>query len=172
VQTTLTNFERTDVNADDRRFVYEELSFSPAQVDGLGIGLLSISTFTDFAQRRAVKLFRSNGVLEQLYFGYEAADLELFYLTRSLPRMRWDAAEYRQCFDAELDEQHGEVIAAIVAAGLAERHEDELVLTPRGMFFADSIVGLLAERRVEQLRASERAGGCSTQDVIGDYSMG
>lgn len=172
VQTTLTNFERRDVNADDRRFVYEELSFSPAQVDGLGIGPLSISTFTDFAQRRAVKLFRSNSELDPQYFGYEAVDLELFYLTRSLPRMRWDAAEYRRHFGAELDEQHGEVIAAIVAAGLAERHGDVLSLTPRGMFFADSIVGLLAERRVEQLRASGRPDGYSTTDVILDYHMG
>lgn len=172
VQTTLTNFERADIHASDRRFVYEELSFSPGEVDGLGIGPLSISTFTDFEQRRGVKLFRSNGELGALYFGYQVADLELLYLTRSLARMRWSAAAYRQRFAGEIDDHHGEVIAASVDAALLERHGDDLVLTPRGMFFADAIVGLLAERRVEELLAGARHERASTLDVIGDYHMG
>lgn len=171
VQTTLTNFERADVLADDRRFVYEQLSFSPAQVDGLGIGPLSISTFVELERRRAVKLYcgLDDG---DLYFPYEPVDVELLYLTRSLPRMRWSAAEYRRVFASELESAHGEVIAAVVEAGLAERDDDGLGLTPRGMFFADSIAGLLAERRVEQLRADDRQVGLSTRHFIAEHHMG
>lgn len=176
VQTTLTNFERADVNASDRRFVYEELSFSPAQVDALGIGPLSISTFIDIPGGRAVKLLRNGGArpyhADDLYFGYDATDLELLYLTRSLPRMCWRTDEYRRVFAADLDEAHAEVIDAVVAVGLAERGPEQLSLTPKGMFFADSIAGLLAERRVDELRGEGAAAGVSTHELITDYHMG
>lgn len=172
VQTTLTNFERSDVNADDRRFMYEELSFTPDEVDGLGIGPLSISTFVDLDRRRAVKLFRGHD--GDLYFAYDPVDVELLYLTRSLPRMRWNAAAYRQHFGAELADDHGDVIDAIIAAGLAEHASDDVALTPRGMFFADSIAGLLAERRVAELRASDGRMGVprTTLQFITEYHMG
>jgi coproporphyrinogen III oxidase-like Fe-S oxidoreductase len=170
VQTTLTNFERADVNASDRRFRYEELSFSPAEVDGLGVGPLSISTFIDFDRRRAIKLFRAMDEREGLFFAYDPVDLELLYLTRSLPRMVWSAGEYRQHFGAELEDDHGEAVRAIVDAGLVERCSEDLRVTPRGMFYADSIAGLLAERRVAELRAG--AGGISTHQFIADHHMG
>jgi coproporphyrinogen III oxidase-like Fe-S oxidoreductase len=172
VQTTLTNFERADINKSDRRFRYEELSFSPAEVDGLGIGPLSISTFIDFDRRRAVKLFRGLDEREGLFFAYDPVDLELLYLTRSLPRMRWSAVEYRQHFGAELEDDHREVVRAIVDAALVERRGTDLQVTPRGMFFADSIAGLLAERRVEELRAGARAVGMSTHQFIAEHHMG
>ena len=176
VQTTLTNFERADVNADDRRFIYEASSFTPDEVDGLGIGPLSISTFVDLAQRRALKLVRTHehGISGDRYFAYEPVDVELLFLTRSLPRMRWSAAAYQRHFGAALDDAHGEVIEAIVAAGLAERSEGDVVVTPRGMFFADSIAGLLAERRVAELRERDLDGlpGVHTQQFIAEYHMG
>ena len=43
VQTTLTNFERTDIHKTDRRFIYEEASFNPDVYDALGFGPLSVS---------------------------------------------------------------------------------------------------------------------------------
>jgi oxygen-independent coproporphyrinogen-3 oxidase len=172
VQTTLTNFERADVTASDRRFRYEELSFSPDEVDGLGIGPLSISTFIDFDQRRAVKLFRGMEDREGLYFGYDPIDLELLYLTRSLARMRWRAARYHERFGAGIEQDHGEEVQAIVEAGLLERRGEDLQVTPRGMFFADSIAGLLAERRVAELRAGDGSRGVSTHQFIADHHMG
>lgn len=174
VQTTLTNFERADLHASDDRFIYEELSFSPGEVDGLGIGPLSLSTFVDLPKRRAVKLLRGRETHEDaavdLYFPYEPVDLELLYLTRSLPRMSWSGAGYRGLFGAGLEDDHGEVVAAIVAAGLAERSGDDVVVTPRGMFFADAIAGVLAERRAAVVR--EAGSGQHTVGLLRDLHMG
>jgi len=58
VQTTLTNFERYDINKTNRRFIYEEASFNPDVYDALGFGPLSVSTQIDYGQRRGVKLLR------------------------------------------------------------------------------------------------------------------
>lgn len=171
VQTTLTNFERADIAATPERFIYEELSFTPDEVDGLGIGPLSLSTFVDYERRRAVKLFDGNG-MPPLYFGYEPVDLELLWLTRSLPRMRWTASKYRAQFGSELAEDHRDAVEAIVAAGLLERSDDGYALSPEGMFFADSIAGLIAQRRVAELPIREAITGLSSMDHMAEFHMG
>ena len=171
VQTTLTNFERADIHQSEQRFRYEALSFSPDQVDGLGLGPLSISTFVDLPRRRAVKLLRSRETYEDpptywndLYFAYEAPDLELLYLTRTLARLGWRGAEYRARFGVALESAQAEAVAAIVDAGLAIRAGEDIELTPTGMFYADSIAGLIAERRVDDLR--EAGAGAHTQHLV------
>jgi oxygen-independent coproporphyrinogen-3 oxidase len=173
VQTTLTNFERAEIHATDRRFVYEECSFTPERHDALGFGPFSISTFTDLARRRAVKLMRGKSVSEgpswsagDLFFAYHEDDLRLLFLTRSLPRLRVDHATYRGLFGADLVEHFGEAIRAVEAAGLCTLTPEALTLTPRGMFHADAVAGLLAWPRVEALRAS--GGGRRTRDLLGE----
>lgn len=173
VQTTLTNFERAEVRAGPRRFAYEELSFTPDAVDGLGLGPLSLSTFVDPARQRAVKLLRGRELntspafgVGDFYFPYEPEDLGLLYLTRTLPRLRWSAAGYRALLGRELEAEadHGEAIAAIVEAGLLARRGEDLELTPKGMFYADAIAGLIAEPRVEALRGE--AAGVHTRSLL------
>lgn len=56
-----------------------------------------------------------------------------------------------------------EAFAALEAARLLTLDEAQIRLTPRGMFFADSVVGLLAEDRVESLRPA--AAGVHTRDL-------
>ncbi|MFV8749161.1 hypothetical protein ACNOYE_01275 [Nannocystaceae bacterium ST9] len=182
VQTSLTNFERADVHASERRFVYEELSFSPSEVDGLGIGPLSLSTFVDWPRRRAIKLLRARKSVDPAYgthdywFPYQAEDLELLVLTRTLARLRWRGAEHRARFGVALERSQGgaidiidiiDIIDTIVAAGLAIREGEDLVLTPSGMFYADSIAGLLAERRAGELR--EAGEGVHTNSLLRDH---
>ena len=58
-QTTLTNFERREFRGDDRRFVYEELSFRPDRYDMVGFGPSGIS-FADSGQV-AVKVINPDG---------------------------------------------------------------------------------------------------------------
>jgi coproporphyrinogen III oxidase-like Fe-S oxidoreductase len=168
VQTTLTNFERADVHATDRRFVYEPHSFTPDRYDALGFGPLSISTFVDVAARRAVKHVRGKsigvGQSGNLYFAYDEEDLRLLHLTRTLVRLRVDRAAYRALFGADVEAHFGGALAAVVEAGLAELDEEALRLTPRGMFYADSVAGLLAWPRVEALRAS--GAGRHTRDLL------
>ncbi len=171
VQTTLTNFERAELQATDRRFVYEEHSFTPERYDALGFGPFAISTFTDPARRRAVKLMRGKSIRESsswnagdLFFPYAEEDLRLLFLTRNLARLRVDRATYRGLFGADLGAHFGEALEAVEAAGLATLSAASLTLTPRGMFHADAVAGLLAWPRVEALRA--RGGGRRTRDLL------
>jgi coproporphyrinogen III oxidase-like Fe-S oxidoreductase len=179
VQTTLTNFERADIHASDRRFMYEELSFSPGEVDGLGIGPLSLSTFVDWDQGRAVKLLRSRETNASgqtyghgdFYFPYAAEDLELLWLTRTLPRLRWSGAGYHGLFGRAIEAEYGDVVAAIVEAGLAAREGEDVVLTGRGMFYADAIAGVVAEQRAAALR--EGGAGVHNRELLQvHYHMG
>jgi len=168
VQTTLTNFERASVHATSRRFVYEEHSFSPERYDAIGFGPMSISTFVDLRARRAVKhvcgkiLRRTDN--DALFFAYGEEDLRLLHLTRTLARLAIDRAVYRAVFGDDPYAHFGGAIDAVVAADLATLDDTALRLTPRGMFFADSIAGLFAFPRVEALRAE--AAGQRTRDLL------
>lgn len=172
VQTTLTNFERAAVQATSRRFVYEDCSFQPQRYDALGFGPLSISTFINRAQRRAVKLLRTRAEApahgaglyrrEDLYFPYEEEDVKLLFLTRSLARLQIDREVYRDLFGSELTEDFADAVAALVGAAVAKVDAAALRLTPRGMFFADAAAGLLACRRGAALRPAGWGGHTAT----------
>lgn len=169
VQTTLTNFEKAEVHASERRFVYEEASFAPERHDALGFGPLAISTFLDFEGGRGVKLMRRKRIHavpwsgEDLYFPYDAADLRLLYLTRSLARTRLERATYHRLFGADVLDEFGEIFASSTEAGLTNIQADRIELTPEGMFFSDALVGLLAASRAEALHAE--AAGVRTRDL-------
>ena len=170
VQTTLTNFERADVHASDRRFVYEEHGFTPDRYDALGFGPLAITAFGDWPRRRAIKLLRQKSPSEglwgsdNLYFAYGEEDLRLLYLTRTLARLEVPLQTYHDLFGAGLDTHFGDAVHTVVAEGLATLDARALRLTPRGMFYADSVVGLLAELRIETLKS--RGAGRTTRDLL------
>lgn len=169
VQTTLTNFERKPTFESERRFVYEEHSFTPQRYDALGFGPHAISTFVDVEQRRAVKHVNGASTRSQerdLYFAYAADDLRLLYVTRGLARLSLDRTTFIELFGADLAESFGDVIDAIVEEKLADLDARSLTLTPRGMTYADSVAGLFASARVEQLRAT--AAGKHTADALGE----
>jgi oxygen-independent coproporphyrinogen-3 oxidase len=170
VQTTLTNFERTDIHKTDRRFIYEEASFNPDVYDALGFGPLSVSTQIDYARRRGVKLLRRKrlGALpwsgDDLYFGYEEEDLKLLWITRCLAGLSLDRARYRSRFSDDVAEHFPAALSATVESGLINVDEKTITLTPRGMFYSDSVVGTFAAERAAKLR--EHASGLSTQRVL------
>lgn len=172
VQTTLTNFELAEVRRHDRRFVYEEHSFTPERYDAIGFGPLSISTFVDLGQRRAVKFVRDKRSIESgstwgyhdPFFKYDEEDLRLLWLTRTLARLRVPRATYREIFGADLTEHFGDALSIVEGAGLATLDTEALELTPRGMFYADSVAGLFSWQRVETLRPS--AEGQHTRDLL------
>lgn len=172
VQTTLTNFERADVRRSDKRFVYEDHSFTPEQYDALGFGKLAISTFVDIEARRAVKFIRDKRSRDDgsmwgrhdFYFAYEEEDFRLLWLTRTLARLAVPRATYKSLFGADLLEHFRDVVAAVEEAGLCVLSPEALEFTPRGMFFADSVAGLFSWRRVQALRPM--AAGQHTRDLL------
>jgi oxygen-independent coproporphyrinogen-3 oxidase len=170
VQTTLTNFEREDIHKTERRFIYEAASFNPDVYDALGFGPLSISTLIDYTRNRGIKLLRRKHVgappwsKDDLYFGYEPEDLKLLWVTRCLAGLALNRARYRSRFNGDVAEHFPAALAAAVEAGLLHAGEEALTLTPRGMFYSDSIIGTFAAERAAKLR--EHAAGLRTQRVL------
>jgi oxygen-independent coproporphyrinogen-3 oxidase len=156
-QTTLTNFERQELHGDDRRFIYEELSFRPDRFDMLGFGPTAIS-FAHSAHG-AVKVMNPDGALDYVSavarrrpswnraFRYGPRDLRIFSLVRRLSALRIDRSSYQTCYGSDPLDDFQQEFEALVNDGLVQVDEDTVEPTPRGMFYADSIAGLLTWRR-------------------------
>jgi len=141
-QKSLTNFER----AGDYR--YEECSFHPETYDAVGFGPAAISGFSDLAGSMAVKWINEgdsadyraavseHGLAYERRFLYGEVDLQLLQATRGLSRLHVDRRHFRLEWEA------------VERAGLVQ----ETTLTPKGMFYADSVAGLLAAGRVREIR--------------------
>lgn len=162
VQTTLTNFERRSVHATERRFLYEELGFQPERYDTLGFGPSagSILLSGDGGFGWGLKLLNpekaseyaaavASGKSAERLFVLHRQDLEILFATRRIARLSAPASTFAP-FPLELD--------AIVRAGLMTAAGDTVALTPRGMFYADSVAGLIAAHSVRLQRLSGAIG--------------
>ena len=141
-QKSLTNFERAG------GYRYEECSFHPEAYDAVGFGPSGISGFSDPAGSMAVKWLNedssvgyreamaADGLAFARRFLYGEVDLQLLHATRGLSRLHVDRRHFRWEWEA------------VEGAGLVEGN----TLTPKGMFYADSIAGLLAAGRVRDIR--------------------
>ena len=164
VQATLTNFERAEVHASSRRFVYEACSFDPGVYDGVGFGPEAISCFSSPNGQSGVKWINASdsevyrksiaahGQAPALLHEYDDVDMRLLHLTRSLPLLSISRAPHRDRFGIDLVEEFAGEIAALSEAGLVAVGPDRLALTVAGMFFADSVAGLLAWVRASAVR--------------------
>lgn len=151
VQTTLTNFEREDITSSAKRFRYETASFSVDRTDGLGFGPLSLTTLVNANERRGIKLLRRKSKAshapwssEDLMFRYDEAGLKGLFVTRGLAKTRLECAAYRAMFGGSLLGELREPIALLSEEGLLQASEEDIALTPRGMFYADTAVSVLA----------------------------
>jgi oxygen-independent coproporphyrinogen-3 oxidase len=163
-QTTLTNFERQWCQGDSRRFLYEECSFQPERYDMLGFGPSAISFAADRDLYFADKVLNPDGPADYLagvergegayerQFGYTMESLKVFYLTRRLAALSIDRESYRKLFGRDASHDFERELLAMVREGLIEVTPYQIVPTPRGMFYADSIAALLAWRQVAESR--------------------
>lgn len=161
VQRTLTNFERATL-PDERRFSYEPHSFQPHTCDALGFGPGAISGINFGTQTRPLKWInhatseafhasttQRRSPIERMYV-YEPFEDALMQLTRGLallevPTNVGTLATQLAVFAPELQ--------LLEEAELIVTLEDGLRLTERGMFYADSVAGLLAWRTVQYRKA-------------------
>ncbi len=159
-QTTLTNFERADL-PDEARFTYEPHSFRPHTCDALGFGPGGISglnfgtatpplKWVNHATSDEFLADHSAGPIARIY-RYEPFEDALMQLTRGLALLRIPTDE--GTLSTHLDAFQPE-LSVLEEAGLLVAEEGALSLTERGMFFADSIAGLLAWRTVRHRRAT------------------
>lgn len=168
-QTTLTNFERREVAASERRFVYEACSFEPAVYDALGFGPGAISTFTDPRRRSAIKWMNeptsdafvrrwdAGGRVVASSFSYSRRDLQLLHVTRQLARLSIDRAAYDAFFGSDVVADFAGHFELLEDARLVRVSESRVTVTPEGMFYADAIAGLLASGRAAELRNANDA---------------
>ena len=160
-QTTLTNFQR------EGEFRYEDCSYQPHLYDWVGFGPEALSCVTDFDWNYAVKWMNQpsgqqyreamadRGHACHSHFLYTPVDMRLLFLTRGLARLRVSRESYRQCYESDMIEDFTAAWEALQAQGLVSIDEDSVALTERGMFFADSVVGLLAYERIIEVRHGE-----------------
>jgi coproporphyrinogen III oxidase-like Fe-S oxidoreductase len=156
VQTTLTNFEHREV-PEPRRFSYGSYGLDPRTWDMLGFGPSAISTLLVPAVHGGLKWMNPDTSADYLaamrerphpiarFFEYTPEDLELLILTRHLARLSIQTSDLEPAYAAQA--------RVLEEAGLLHRPDPGRVApTPRGMYFADSIAGLLAWPRVAELR--------------------
>jgi coproporphyrinogen III oxidase-like Fe-S oxidoreductase len=160
VQTTLTNFEQARFRGDDRRFLYEELSFQPDNYDmaGFGPGAISFAagrSFTDGlkvlnpdAAAAYVAAVRRGGSPCDRFFAYDPTDMRIFYLTRRLAALEIDRRTYGLRFGTDPLADFAGEFGALADEGLVEVSATAIRPTPRGMFYADSMAALLAWRHI------------------------
>jgi oxygen-independent coproporphyrinogen-3 oxidase len=164
VQTTLTNFERRDMALTSRRFVYELASFDPATYDAIGFGPGAISTFTSRTRQWGSKWMNidtsdayaqamaEKQIAVAAEFAYPPADLRLLHLTRNLARFSIDRVGYERFFGTDPCSDFPSHFRVLEEARLVRCDSTAIELTPAGMFYADSVAGLLAHQRVDELR--------------------
>lgn len=179
-QTTLTNFERSAIPAEDR-FLYEQMSFDTQHTSMIGIGPGAISGTGHARGEQSLKWInpleatayleasrlRAGELRPALVHAYAAWEDELVRLTRGLaklgvPRRPSPRSEmWGELFDPEL--------GVLQRAGLLEEDADWIRPTERGMFYADSIAGLLAHRTILHRRAK---GHDELENDAAGYHMG
>lgn len=167
VQTSLTNFERRDVHESERAFRYETASYTPSKVDILGFGPGAITCLSEGfgfvdSEKSFLKVMNAKdpatycahveryGVAHDRRFHGFGADPRLLILTRSLAQMTMPLSHYTYFSQPEWD--FPEAFEVLESAGLIEWTESALSLTEKGIFYADSVVGLLAWPRTQRLR--------------------
>ena len=169
IQRTLTNFERGDLPS-THRFRYEAHSFRPHTCDALGFGPQAISGLNFGTTTTPLKWLNpagAEGFLERArsvdrIYVYEPFEDALMQLTRGLALLEvaideGALATHHSAFAPELER--------LEEAGLITRSDAVLRLTTSGMFYADSVAGLLAWRTVQY----RNAAGLNEPDV---YPMG
>jgi coproporphyrinogen III oxidase-like Fe-S oxidoreductase len=174
-QATLTNFERQELLGHQNRFLYEELSFQPDRYDMIGFGPSGIS----FAGGRqtAVKVINPDsagayvagvdrgGPAWDRQFVYSPRDLRIFHLTRRLAALRIDRDDYQVYFRSDPIIDFPREFEALEHEGLVRVTDAAIEPTPLGMFYADSIAGLLAWNQIRSQRGSRAGIGLPQDDV-------
>ncbi len=160
-QRTLTNFERSTA---PERFTYEPHSFRPHTCDALGFGPGAISGINFGTRSQALKWINHASVddylsssshnhsMERIY-AYSPFEDALMQLTRGLAMLHIPIEEGALAAQIAVFEPE---LAVLEEAGLLSRGAAALSLTERGMFFADSVAGLLAWRTVQYRNAAGR----------------
>jgi oxygen-independent coproporphyrinogen-3 oxidase len=164
VQTTLTNFEQAGVARSPGRYRYEECGFRADEFEMVGFGPSAITYAATADFRHGVKVMNPAGsaayaaavaagkrVWDKV-FVYRAVDQQVLWLTRRLAGLEVDRKRYRRLFGTDPERDFPEEFGAAADAGLVEVTGAAIRPTPKGMFYADAVAALLANRAIRANR--------------------
>jgi oxygen-independent coproporphyrinogen-3 oxidase len=158
-QTTLTNFEKSSFQGDDRGYIYEVRSFDADRYNMIGFGPSGISYSSSDPSRTGLKTMNPESSLEYLqsvgkqstvwnrYFTFDAESQRLLYVTRQFAKLSMDRNRYQEVFGTDVMSDFGSELEILAEMELIEIASTTIRLTVRGMFFSDTVASLLAHRR-------------------------
>ena len=167
-QTTLTNFERCDLQNDPRRYLYELMSFQPDRFDMLGFGPSGISCGEQTRGSSALKTMNPESAVEYLqavqrggtvwnrYYEFSSGDLRLLNATRQLSALQIDRQRYQDALGSDIVNDYAQELEALQRERLLDVTDAAVSLSTRGMFYADSVAAVLAHRQLG--RGCDRQG--------------
>ncbi len=179
-QTTLTNFERCELQNDPRRYLYELMSFQPDRFDVLGFGPSGISCGEQTPGSSALKTMNPESALEYLqavhrggtvwnrYYEFSSSDLKLLHATRQLSALQIDRQRYQDALGSDVVNDYAQELEALQRERLLDVTDAAVSLSTRGMFYADSVAAVLAHRQLgrgrdkqasQQFHANDNSGG-------------
>ena len=160
-QTTLTNFERPG----STQFQYELLTYRPQTTDGIGFGPSGITVVSD--QVKQIGFKRSNPEhpahfleirtfpnLDMLHdiFHYDSSSLLIMNLARNFSRGYADLSDFTASPVNDLKDS----FEVLEERGLLTIDKDRISLTPKGMFFEDTVVATLAKDETKKIFREQR----------------
>lgn len=174
-QTTLTNFEHERTADTPDRFLYEEGVLRPEANDWLGFGPSAISLVLDAAFDRGLKWVNPETAEEYVdavegpvrvaerHFAYSHFDVKVLFITRGIARLSVDRRIYARLLDADPLEDFESEFRTLEDAGLVTISDVSIDVTPAGMFYADTIAGLIAQSQVRYYRCRAIVEGLRPQ---------
>ena len=180
-QTTLTNFERCDLQNDSRRYLYELMSFQPDCFDMLGFGPSGISYTEHTVRSTALKTMNPESAAEYLqavqqggmvwnrYYEFASGDLRLLHATRQVSALRIDRRRYQEARGSDVCNDYAQEVETLGRAGLLDVTSAAVSLTTRGMFYADSVAAILAHRQLGRGRDALSSQRVSANDNSGGH---
>ena len=171
-QSTLTNFERSALENDSRRYIYETGSFEPGSHDMLGFGPSAISYSLRADGQTALKTMNPESSSEYMqalktmapfwtrYFDFDQESFRLLYVTRQLSKLTIQRADYQALLGTDVRSDFADEWKALSRQNLIEIDDACIRLTARGMFFSDTVASVLSHRhhaaRLERSRATRQ----------------
>ena len=165
--------------------MYEELVYKAEHCDTLGFGPSGINYFTNTSKKQSLKLFNFTKAADYSqaisdtgkgwahYFSYELHDLKIFYLTRQIAMLRIDISAYKSLFNTNPKDDFPMEFKALQEAGLLNIQKNYIRLSPVGIFYADTVAGLLAWRQVHYYRLKQMRESFSvpTKNIVYDLDI-
>lgn len=161
LQTSLTNFERHEFADDPRRYCYEPISYESSRCQVLGFGPSGISfsatddgqfalkTMNPESSAQYMQAVRSGEPVWNRYHQYDRIDWEVLQITRRLASLRLDRNTVRMLRESRAWDSYAARLELLKEANLLHEHHFEYALTPKGMFYSDSVAAWMAEVRWE-----------------------